>query len=184
MLQLYTVKRCTTNQNHESEAMTFQPDVYFYLAAEEVMWNYAPNRTWELENHHNTLYERSVLITSIKTPSDTICLAPVDKVFIWYFSVLLSLSLSPGNVFLNKSENRIGSEYKKVVYRQYTDNTFTKKKPRGPDEEHLGILGKIYTFKLGSLKHQHSWILYILGLIKALFWLGQNHIEMLRLICF
>ncbi|KAI5092141.1 hypothetical protein C0J45_17772 [Silurus meridionalis] len=54
MRQLYMVKRCTLSQNQES---TFQPDVYFYLAAEEVEWNYAPNRTWELEKHNNTFDE-------------------------------------------------------------------------------------------------------------------------------
>ncbi|KAF7691732.1 hypothetical protein HF521_010699 [Silurus meridionalis] len=54
MRQLYMVKRCTPSQNQEG---TFQPDVYFYLAAEEVEWNYAPNRTWELEKHNTTLNE-------------------------------------------------------------------------------------------------------------------------------
>ncbi|XP_053467305.1 ferroxidase HEPHL1 [Ictalurus furcatus] len=114
MLQLYTVKSCTPSQNPQSEGTTFQPDVYFYLAAEEVVWNYAPNRTWELEKHHTTLHD------------------------------------SPGNVFLSKSENRIGPEYRKVVYRQYTDDTFATKKPIGPDEEHLGILGPILRMEVGE----------------------------------
>ncbi|MCJ8745764.1 hypothetical protein PDJAM_G00134240 [Pangasius djambal] len=114
MRQLYTVKPCTPSQNSGSEVTTFKPDVYFYLAAEEVVWNYAQNRTWELEKHHTTLHD------------------------------------SPGNVFLNKSENRIGPEYRKVVYRQYTDDTFTHKKSRGPDEEHLGILGPILRAEVGE----------------------------------
>lgn len=29
-----------------------------------------------------------------------------------------------------------------MVYREYTDGSFTSRKQRGPDEEHLGILGK------------------------------------------
>ncbi|MCI4391509.1 hypothetical protein PGIGA_G00135300 [Pangasianodon gigas] len=59
MRQLYTVKRCTPSQNPGSEVTTFQPDVYFYLAAEEVEWNYAPNRTWELEKLNTTLNKSS-----------------------------------------------------------------------------------------------------------------------------
>ncbi|KAK3515672.1 hypothetical protein QTP70_026459, partial [Hemibagrus guttatus] len=114
MRQFYTVKSCTQSQNPESEITTFQPDVYFYLAAEEVLWNYAPNRTWELEKHTATLSE------------------------------------SPGKVFLSKTENGIGPEYRKVVYRQYTDDTFTTKKLRGPNEEHLGILGPILRVEVGE----------------------------------
>ncbi|KAF7691727.1 ferroxidase HEPHL1-like [Silurus meridionalis] len=114
MRQKYTVKRCTASQKPGSDVTTFQPDVYFYLAAEEVVWNYAPDRTWEFEKHHTTLRD------------------------------------SPGKVFLEKSKLRIGPEYTKVVYRQYTDDTFTKEKPRGPDEEHLGILGPILRVEVGE----------------------------------
>lgn len=49
---------------------------------------------------------------------------------------------SPGSKFLNKGGNFIGSKYKKVLYREYTDESFTKPKDRPADLEHLGILGK------------------------------------------
>lgn len=49
---------------------------------------------------------------------------------------------SPGNMFLEKGKNRIGSRYKKAVYREYTDETFTVQRKREPNEEHLGIVGK------------------------------------------
>lgn len=52
------------------------------------------------------------------------------------------MSSSPGNAFLEKGPDRIGSRYKKVVYREYTDGTFTVQKERKSTEEHLGILGK------------------------------------------
>ncbi|XP_053467469.1 ferroxidase HEPHL1-like [Ictalurus furcatus] len=110
MWQLYTVKRCT----QRSEVTTFQPDVYIYLAAEEVMWNYAPSRTWELEKFNTTLDE------------------------------------SNGNVYLKKSPDRIGPVYKKVVYRKYKDETFTELDARGPDEDHLGILGPILRVQVGE----------------------------------
>ncbi|XP_047664470.1 ferroxidase HEPHL1-like isoform X2 [Tachysurus fulvidraco] len=114
MRQLYTVKPCTRSKSPDPEATTFKPDVYFYIASEEVEWNYAPNRTWELEKFNTTL------------------------------------SNSPGSIYLNKSENRIGPVYKKVVYRKYTDETFTKQDARGPDEVHLGILGPILRVQVGE----------------------------------
>ncbi|KAK3515604.1 hypothetical protein QTP70_024835 [Hemibagrus guttatus] len=114
MRQLYDVKPCSPSQNPDSEATTFKPDVSFYIAAEEVEWNYAPNRTWELEKFNTTL------------------------------------SKSPGSLYLNKSENLIGPVYRKVVYRKYTDETFTKQEVRGPDEEHLGILGPILRVQVGE----------------------------------
>ncbi|XP_058282176.1 ceruloplasmin [Hylobates moloch] len=45
------------------------------------------------------------------------------------------------NAFLDKGEFYIGSKYKKVVYRQYTDSTFRVPVERKAEEEHLGILG-------------------------------------------
>lgn len=52
------------------------------------------------------------------------------------------MSPSPGNIFVEKGTNKIGSRYKKVVYREYTDDSFTVQKERGPNQQHLGILGK------------------------------------------
>jgi len=63
-----------------------------------------------------------------------------------FLSFFFSLSfcpalLSPGSIYLEQTKDQIGAEYKKVVFREYTDGTFAKKKLRGPDEEHLGIMG-------------------------------------------
>lgn len=49
-------------------------------------------------------------------------------------------SSSPGNTFLGRGENRIGSRYKKAVYREYTDDSFTVQKAH---QQHLGILGAV-----------------------------------------
>uniref|UniRef100_A0A673H082 ferroxidase n=1 Tax=Sinocyclocheilus rhinocerous TaxID=307959 RepID=A0A673H082_9TELE len=102
MRQHYEVKACSTVT---PAAEHFTSTVWYYIAAEEVEWNYAPNRTWELEKHNTTLEE------------------------------------SPGSVFLEQSENQIGGKYKKVVFREFIDETFTKRKPRRPEEEHLEIMG-------------------------------------------
>uniref|UniRef100_A0A671YSR9 ferroxidase n=1 Tax=Sparus aurata TaxID=8175 RepID=A0A671YSR9_SPAAU len=45
--------------------------------------------------------------------------------------------------FVTRGRNRIGSRYKKVRYVEYTDNTFTTKMLRAPEEQHLGILGPV-----------------------------------------
>lgn len=49
---------------------------------------------------------------------------------------------SEADKFVTRGQNRIGSRYKKVRYVEYTDNTFTTKMLRAPEEQHLGILGK------------------------------------------
>ncbi|KAK5930483.1 hypothetical protein CgunFtcFv8_026712 [Champsocephalus gunnari] len=45
--------------------------------------------------------------------------------------------------FVTRGQNRIGSRYKKVRYVEYTDNTFTTKMLRSPEEQHLGIMGPV-----------------------------------------
>lgn len=63
------------------------------------------------------------------------------------------MSSSPGNIFLEKAANRIGSRYKKAVYREYTSDTFMVQKQRKPSEEHLGILGQfcLWLLKASSM---------------------------------
>ncbi|XP_063059110.1 ferroxidase HEPHL1-like [Engraulis encrasicolus] len=91
-----------------------RPTVTYFIRAEEVVWDYAPDRTWELQKHNTTAEE------------------------------------SPGDVFVGRGEDRIGSKYKKVVYRAYTDATFRTAKRRTPEEEHLGILGPIIRAEVGE----------------------------------
>jgi len=49
-------------------------------------------------------------------------------------------------MFVGTGKNRLGSRYKKVVYREYTDATFRTRKPRQPQEKHLEILGDYLQF--------------------------------------
>ncbi|KAM8953158.1 ceruloplasmin [Pelodytes ibericus] len=53
--------------------------------------------------------------------------------------------------FFEQNEVRIGGSYKKVVYVAYTDKTFTKRKERSAEEEHLGILGPIILAQVGDV---------------------------------
>lgn len=60
---------------------------------------------------------------------------------------------SPGNPFLNKDNKFIGSKYRKVVYREYTDQTFSTPKPRGEEQQHLEIQGTVimkFSFETGK----------------------------------
>ena len=46
--------------------------------------------------------------------------------------------------------HRIGHIYKKAIYREYTDASFTQLKPRAPEWEHAGILGPILRAEVGD----------------------------------
>jgi FtsP/CotA-like multicopper oxidase with cupredoxin domain len=54
------------------------------------------------------------------------------------------------NVFMQNGPDRIGSVYRKAVYREYTDSTFTKLKARGTADQHLGILGPVIRAEVGD----------------------------------
>ncbi|XP_027731626.1 ceruloplasmin isoform X1 [Vombatus ursinus] len=57
------------------------------------------------------------------------------------------------NAFLDKGELFIGSKYKKAVYRQYTDSTFSTPTERKEEEEHLGVLGpQLFGYVGGKVK--------------------------------
>ncbi|XP_026179554.1 ceruloplasmin [Mastacembelus armatus] len=57
---------------------------------------------------------------------------------------------SPAAVFLDQQGGFIGSRYKKVVYRQFTNDKFTKQVERTADMEHLGIMGPMIHADVGD----------------------------------
>jgi len=83
----------------------------YYIAADEVEWNYAPSG--------------------------------MNKMMGMKFS-------GYPNVFFEKGPHRIGVAYRKAIYREYTDETFTTLKPRTPEWEHAGILGPIIRAEVGD----------------------------------
>ena len=54
------------------------------------------------------------------------------------------------NVYVKRGPDRIGSVYRKALYRQYTDETFSTLKPRLPKWEHLGLLGPVLRAEVGD----------------------------------
>lgn len=59
-----------------------------------------------------------------------------------------SLFCSDASVFTQKSSTTIGKIYQKVLYREYTDNTFTEEKNH---PQHLGILGPVIKGEVGDV---------------------------------
>ncbi|MGA8762408.1 MAG: multicopper oxidase domain-containing protein, partial [Candidatus Sulfotelmatobacter sp.] len=83
----------------------------YYVAADEVEWDYAP---YGLNKMMNTEFEGY--------PKD----------------------------FVERGPHRIGKVYRKAIYREYTDESFTTSKPRPPEWEHAGILGPILRAEVGD----------------------------------
>jgi len=52
---------------------------------------------------------------------------------------------------INPAPRPKSSIYRKAVYREYTDATFTTLKPRPPEWEHLGILGPLIRAEVGDV---------------------------------
>jgi FtsP/CotA-like multicopper oxidase with cupredoxin domain len=54
------------------------------------------------------------------------------------------------NVFVQQGPDRIGKVYIKALYREYTDASFTHRKPRPPKWQHLGLLGPVIQAEVGD----------------------------------
>jgi manganese oxidase len=83
----------------------------YYVAADEVNWNYAPSGRDEAMG------------------------MPFDEI---------------SKLYTEPAPHRIGSVYKKAVYREYTDASFSTLKVRPPEEQYLGILGPILRAEVGD----------------------------------
>ena len=83
----------------------------YYIAADEVEWNYAPSGRDE----------------AMGMPFDAIA-----------------------RQYTVSGPHQIGSVYKKAIYREYTDGTFTKLKPRAPQDAYMGLVGPILFAEVGD----------------------------------
>ncbi|XP_072258731.1 ferroxidase HEPHL1 isoform X1 [Pyxicephalus adspersus] len=114
MKHTYMVQACD-NSTTQDDVQYGTMRTYF-IAAEEVEWDYSPDRSWELEKHNISEHVHE----------------------------------SPGHVFVTSDGDLIGSKYKKVLYREYTDGRFTEMKKRRKEEEHLEILGPFIRAEVGD----------------------------------
>ncbi len=53
-------------------------------------------------------------------------------------------------IYTERGEHRIGTMYRKAIYREYTDETFTKLKARAAEWEHLGLVGPVLRAEVGD----------------------------------
>ena len=53
-------------------------------------------------------------------------------------------------LFAGTDADHVGLVYRKAVYREYTDSTFTTLKPRAKEWEHLGIVGPLLRAEVGD----------------------------------
>lgn len=60
---------------------------------------------------------------------------------------------SYSHLFVEKGKDRIGRIFRKAVYREYTDATFTTLKKRAAAEKHLGLLGPMLHAEVGDTIH-------------------------------
>lgn len=90
---------------------SFAVERLYYVAVDEVIWDYAP------------LHE----------------------------NLMMAMPLTEEQrVFVETSEDTIGSRYKKAIYRQYTDASFNKLKTRPDTDKHLGLVGPIFRGEVGD----------------------------------
>src|SRR5438552_2828698 len=87
----------------------------YYVAAEEVDWDYAP--------------------LNVDMTDDL----KVGKPF-----------QGAAAAYTQTGPNHIGHVYRKAIYQEYTDATFTTRKPRAPQDAYLGLLGPILRAEVGD----------------------------------
>ncbi|XP_074055983.1 hephaestin [Macrotis lagotis] len=109
----YNVSMCQGKRSGARQR--YQAVRTYYIMAEEVEWDYCPDRSWE-RNWTNQSEKESY-----------------------------------GHVFLSNEDGLLGSQYKKVVYREYNDGTFSTPRPRTGPEKHLGILGPLLRGEIGDI---------------------------------
>ena len=54
------------------------------------------------------------------------------------------------DIFVQQGQERIGKVYRKALYREYTDETFTELTPIPAEQEHLGTLGPLLRGEVGD----------------------------------
>ena len=109
----FAVLWTTTGNDRSARAVTISPAEtrVYYIAAEEVDWDYAPSR-------------RNVIAGRPFNDDE--------------------------DVFTAQGPDRIGSTYKKALYRQYTDASFARLQPKDARWEHTGALGPTIRAEVGD----------------------------------
>ena len=99
----------------------------YYIAAEELMWDFAPSG-------------RDLMMPA---GNDDPMMAMADPMMGMEFD-------ATANVYVERTPERIGSRYKKALYVEYMDATFTVRKPLADEWAHLGLTGPVMHAEVGD----------------------------------
>jgi hephaestin len=124
---------CGSSSNSSESVVTPAPAVTrtFYIAAEDVDWDYA----------NGTVTNQIAGIPFADDPD-----APTFTEHVTFSNI--SSAVTAGT--RTAADVRIGTTYKKTLYFEYTDATFTTKKPVPAEWQHLGSLGPIIRAEVGD----------------------------------
>jgi manganese oxidase len=112
----------------------------YYIAAEDVAWNYAPTGVNQITG---------VPFANLSTPNP---LKESEEFVMTRRIAFDNASTAAGspNFTTDSAAVQIGTTYNKSLYMEYTDASFTVKKPREAKWEHLGFLGPIMRAEVGD----------------------------------
>ncbi|RVE73621.1 hypothetical protein OJAV_G00032920 [Oryzias javanicus] len=128
---------------HISHTVTMEPDSMgqFEVASATLdhyrygmRANYIVDGSYPYQRHNGIIHTRTYFIAAVETEWDY---SPSRA----FEAELYNGVNNPAIIFVDRQTGFIGSRYKKVVYRQFTDCTFKTEMRRGPDMKHLGIMG-------------------------------------------
>ena len=112
VVAVFTVSGMAVESNSPQSSPASAGAVHtYYVAADEVEWNYAPGGINKMMGHPFEGYAK---------------------------------------VFFEHGPHRIGTVYRKAIYREYTDDSFATLKPRPAEWQHAGILGPIMRGEVGD----------------------------------
>ena len=111
-----------------------------FIAAEDVTWDFAPSGVNQISGTPFANYTGALAAEEPEVPIMTRRIA-FDNA---------SSATNPLNFTADPAAVQIGTQYRKTLYVEYTDATFTTKKPAAPEWQHLGSLGPIIRAEVGD----------------------------------
>lgn len=111
-----------------------------YIAAEDVAWDYAPGGVNQINGVPFANYTGALAAEEPTVPVMTRRVA-FDNA---------SSATNPLYYTSDPAAVQIGTVYRKTLYFEYTDATFTTRKPVAPEWQHLGSLGPIIRSEVGD----------------------------------
>src|SRR6185369_8400269 len=110
----------------------------FFIAAEDVTWDFAPTAVNQISGTPFANYTGVNADASVVTMTRRIAFDNASS------------AVNPVNFTADPAAIQVGTKYKKTLYVEYTDATFTTKKAVPAEWQHLGALGPIIRAEVGD----------------------------------